>query len=153
MIRMLDLEGKTFGHVLGYFSCYLFVDMAKRKRKKKMHLTIANKRMNFQFNKENKVPEEQNEEESDEELETGRPVSSTDHNEGESTQDSSMEENENVLQERHKNANENKAGPTGNLALISPGGGLHNCLGFSLQFRFVSSVVSLKLTCRIVLPF
>ncbi|XP_030363088.1 ATPase family AAA domain-containing protein 2 isoform X2 [Strigops habroptila] len=88
-------------------------DMAKKKRRKnKVHSNIATKRMNFQFNKENKVPEEQNELESDEELETGRPVSNTDRNEGESTQDSSMDENENVLQERHKNANENKGGPT-----------------------------------------
>ncbi|XP_065524978.1 ATPase family AAA domain-containing protein 2 isoform X2 [Lathamus discolor] len=87
-------------------------DTENRKRKRKMHSNITNKRISFQFNKENKVPEEQNEVESDEELETGRPVSTTDYNEGESTQDSSMEENENVLQERHKNANENKAGPT-----------------------------------------
>uniref|UniRef100_A0A672TZI0 ATPase family AAA domain-containing protein 2 n=1 Tax=Strigops habroptila TaxID=2489341 RepID=A0A672TZI0_STRHB len=93
--------------------------MAKKKRRKnKVHSNIATKRMNFQFNKENKVPEEQNELESDEELETGRPVSNTDRNEGESTQDSSMDENENVLQERHKNANENKGGPTGNLSKL-----------------------------------
>ncbi|NWS44732.1 ATAD2 protein, partial [Probosciger aterrimus] len=83
-----------------------------KRRKNGVHSSITNKRMHFQFNKENKVPEEQNEVESDEELETGRPVSNTDHNDGESTQDSSVEENEYVLQERHKNANENKAGPT-----------------------------------------
>ncbi|XP_033920398.1 ATPase family AAA domain-containing protein 2 isoform X2 [Melopsittacus undulatus] len=84
-------------------------DTEKRKRKKKVRSKIASKRMSFQFNKENKVPEEQNEVESDEELETRRPVSTT---EGDSTQDSSVEENEYVLQERHKNANENKTGPT-----------------------------------------
>ncbi|XP_061303758.1 ATPase family AAA domain-containing protein 2 [Pezoporus flaviventris] len=95
------------------FSTPYSKDMENRKRKKKkVHSNITNKRMSFQFNKENKVPEEQNEVESDEELETGRPGSTTDHNEGESTQDSLMEENENVLQERHKNANENTAGST-----------------------------------------
>ncbi|KAM9387383.1 ATPase family AAA domain-containing protein 2 [Phaethornis superciliosus] len=85
-------------------------DMSKRKRrKKKGSSSLTTKKMKFQFNKENKVPEDQNEEESDEEL-TEKHVSNTDHTEVESTQDSSMEENENVLQERQKNANENKSG-------------------------------------------
>lgn len=86
--------------------------------------------MNFQFNKENKVPEKQNEVGSDEELETGRPLSNTEYTEGESTQDSSMEENENVLQERDKNANENKAGPTGNSALFFSLGRITQSFGF-----------------------
>ncbi|XP_014820790.1 PREDICTED: ATPase family AAA domain-containing protein 2 isoform X2 [Calidris pugnax] len=85
-------------------------DMSKRKRKKnKVSSSIAIKRRNFQFNKENKVPEEQNEVESDEES-PEKHVSNTVRAEVESTQDSSMEENENVLQERQKNANENKSG-------------------------------------------
>ncbi|NXK28427.1 ATAD2 protein, partial [Arenaria interpres] len=84
--------------------------MSKRKRRKnKGSSSIAIKRRNFQFNKENKVPEEQNEVESDEES-PEKHVSNTVHAEVESTQDSSMEENENVLQERQKNANENKSG-------------------------------------------
>uniref|UniRef100_A0A8C3JSZ0 Bromo domain-containing protein n=1 Tax=Calidris pygmaea TaxID=425635 RepID=A0A8C3JSZ0_9CHAR len=84
--------------------------MSKRKRKKnKGSSSIAIKRRNFQFNKENKVPEEQNEVESDEES-PEKHVSNTVRTEVEPTQDSSMEENENVLQERQKNANENKSG-------------------------------------------
>ncbi|XP_075561822.1 ATPase family AAA domain-containing protein 2-like [Pelecanus crispus] len=85
-------------------------DMSKRKRRRnKGSSRIAAKRRNLQFNKENKVPEDQNEEESDEESPEKR-VSNTDHPEVGSTQESSTEENENVLQERHKNGNENKSG-------------------------------------------
>ncbi|NXT42576.1 ATAD2 protein, partial [Pelecanoides urinatrix] len=84
--------------------------MSKRKRRKnKGSSGVATKRRNFQFNKENKVPEDQNEAESDEES-PEKHVSNTDRTEVESTQDSSMEENENVLQERQKNGNENKSG-------------------------------------------
>ncbi|NXN29596.1 ATAD2 protein, partial [Nycticryphes semicollaris] len=82
---------------------------SKRKRKKNTgSSSIAIKRRHFQFNKENKVPEDQNEVESDEE--SPEHVSNTVYTEVESTQDCSMEENENVLQERQKNANENKSG-------------------------------------------
>ncbi|XP_009995966.1 PREDICTED: ATPase family AAA domain-containing protein 2 [Chaetura pelagica] len=85
-------------------------DMSKRRRKKKERSSsITRKRMKFQFNKENKVPEDQNEEESDEES-TEKHVSNTDRTEVESAQDSSVEENENVLQERQKNGNRNKSG-------------------------------------------
>ncbi|XP_009469346.1 PREDICTED: ATPase family AAA domain-containing protein 2 [Nipponia nippon] len=85
-------------------------DTSKRKRRKnKGSSSIARKRRNFHFNKENKVPEDQNEVESDEDSEE-KHVSNTDRSEVESTQDYSMEENENVLQERQKNGNENKYG-------------------------------------------
>ncbi|NXN69829.1 ATAD2 protein, partial [Himantopus himantopus] len=83
---------------------------SKRKRRKnKGSSSIAIKRRNFQFNKENKVPEDQNEVKSDEES-SEKHVSNMVRTEVESTQDSSMEENENVLQERQKNGNENKSG-------------------------------------------
>ncbi|NXJ93769.1 ATAD2 protein, partial [Corythaixoides concolor] len=81
----------------------------KKRRKSKGSSSIATKRRNFQFNKENKVPEDQNEVESDEES-PEKHVSNMDRTEVESTQDSSMEENENILQERQKNGNENKSG-------------------------------------------
>ncbi|KAM6411398.1 ATPase family AAA domain-containing protein 2 isoform 2-T2 [Pluvialis apricaria] len=85
-------------------------DISKRKRRRnKGSSSIAIKRRNFQFNKENKVPEDQNEVESDEES-AEKHVSNMVRTEVESTQDSSMEENENVLQERQKNGNENKSG-------------------------------------------
>lgn len=70
---------------------------------------IRAKRRRFQSNKENKVPEEQDEaENSDESPE--RHVSNMDHSEGEPTQDYSVEENENVLQERQKNGSKNNSG-------------------------------------------
>ncbi|NXS63353.1 ATAD2 protein, partial [Brachypteracias leptosomus] len=78
----------------------------KKRRKSKDSSSITTKRRNFQFNKENKVPEDQNELESDDESLEKR-VSNADRAEVESTQDCSMEENENVLQER---GNENKSG-------------------------------------------
>ncbi|NXW07635.1 ATAD2 protein, partial [Fregetta grallaria] len=81
----------------------------KKRRKNKGSSSIATKRRNFQFNKENKVPEDQNEVESDEES-AEKHVSNTDCTEVESAQDSSMEENEKVLQERQKNGYENKSG-------------------------------------------
>ncbi|NWS66509.1 ATAD2 protein, partial [Crotophaga sulcirostris] len=80
-----------------------------KRRKNTRSLRIATKRRNCQFNKENKVPEDQNEVESDEESPEKR-VSNTDRTEVESSQDSSMEENENILQERRKNGNENEFG-------------------------------------------
>ncbi|NXJ49593.1 ATAD2 protein, partial [Spizaetus tyrannus] len=85
-------------------------DVSKRKRKKnKGSSNITTKRRNFQFNKENKVPEDQNEGESDEES-PEKDVTNMDHTEVEPSQDSPMEENENILQERQKNGNENKSG-------------------------------------------
>ncbi|KAM6126050.1 ATPase family AAA domain-containing protein 2 isoform 2-T2 [Pterocles gutturalis] len=84
--------------------------MSKRKRKKDKGASgIAIKRRNFQFNKENKVPEDENEVGSDEES-PEKHFSNTNHTEVESPQDSSVEENENVLQERQKNGNANKSG-------------------------------------------
>ncbi|XP_074751337.1 ATPase family AAA domain-containing protein 2-like [Athene noctua] len=84
--------------------------VSKRKHKKnKGSLGIRAKRRNFQFNKENKVPEEQNEVESSEES-PEKHVSNIHHAEVEPTQDYSVEENENVLRERQKNGNENKSG-------------------------------------------
>ncbi|XP_072708035.1 ATPase family AAA domain-containing protein 2 isoform X2 [Ciconia boyciana] len=85
-------------------------DMSKRKRRKnKGSSSIATKRRNFQFNKENKVPEDQNEGGSDEES-PEKHVSNMNRTDVESAQDSSMEENENVLQERQKNGNEYRSG-------------------------------------------
>ncbi|NXL48117.1 ATAD2 protein, partial [Podilymbus podiceps] len=81
----------------------------KKRRRNKGSSSIATKRRNFQFNKENKVPEDQNESESDEDS-LEKHVSNMDRTEVESTQDSSMEENENVLQERQKNGNDNRTG-------------------------------------------
>uniref|UniRef100_A0A8C0B1C9 ATPase family AAA domain-containing protein 2 n=1 Tax=Buteo japonicus TaxID=224669 RepID=A0A8C0B1C9_9AVES len=84
--------------------------MSKRKRKKnKGSSSTTTKRRNFQFNKENKVPEDQNEVESDEGSQE-KHVTNMDHTEVEPSQDSLMEENENILQERQKNGNENKSG-------------------------------------------
>ncbi|KAJ7404013.1 ATPase family AAA domain-containing protein 2 [Willisornis vidua] len=77
-------------------------DKSRRKRKKsRKSLSIAAKRRNVQFNKENKMPEDQNEVESNEE-------SNTDCTEFTSSQDTPMEEHENVLQERQKNGTENE---------------------------------------------
>ncbi|XP_071659922.1 ATPase family AAA domain-containing protein 2-like isoform X3 [Patagioenas fasciata] len=86
-------------------------DPSKRKRRrKKVSKIIAAKRRNFQFNKENKVPEDKNEEvDSDEDCPEKR-ISNMDRTEDESAQDSSMEENENIPQERHKRGNETKRG-------------------------------------------
>ncbi|XP_010284575.1 PREDICTED: ATPase family AAA domain-containing protein 2 [Phaethon lepturus] len=93
-------------------------DLSKRKRRKnKGSSSIATKRRNFQFNKENKVPEDQNEVESDEES-PDKHVSNTNRPEVQSSQDSSMEENENVLQERRKNGNENQSGTENESASI-----------------------------------
>uniref|UniRef100_A0A8C5TSN4 ATPase family AAA domain-containing protein 2 n=1 Tax=Malurus cyaneus samueli TaxID=2593467 RepID=A0A8C5TSN4_9PASS len=75
---------------------------SKRKRKKsKVSSSITAKRRNVQFNKENKIPEDQNEVESNEE-------SNTDCTEFASSQDTPIEEYENVLQERQKNGTENE---------------------------------------------
>ncbi|NXK06734.1 ATAD2 protein, partial [Herpetotheres cachinnans] len=81
----------------------------KKRRKNKWSSGIATKRRILQFNKENKVPEDQNEVESGEES-PEKHVSNMDCTEVESTQDC-IEDNENVLQERQKNGNENKSGP------------------------------------------
>jgi len=103
---------------MAYFFWYLFVDRSKRKRRmNKRSAGIAAKKKNFQFNKENKVPEDQNEAESDEEP-SEKHVSNTGFTEGGSTQDSSMEENENVLQERQKNGKENKSGAENERRLV-----------------------------------
>ncbi|NXW14840.1 ATAD2 protein, partial [Circaetus pectoralis] len=81
----------------------------KKRKKNKGSSSITTKRRNFQFNKENKVPEDQNEVGSDEES-PEKHVTNMDHTEVEPSQDSLMEENENILQERQKNGNENKSG-------------------------------------------
>lgn len=99
-----------FGNVLDYFFWYLFVDTPKRKRKKnKGSSSTTTKRRNFQFNKENKVPEDRNEVESDEGSQE-KHVTNKDHTEDETSQDCPVEDNENILQERQKNGNENKSG-------------------------------------------
>ena len=81
-----------------YFFWYLFVDRSKRKRRmNKRSSGIAAKRRNFQFKKEKNVPEDQNEAESQDEP-SEKHVPKTTFTEGGSTQDSSLEENGNVLQ-------------------------------------------------------
>ncbi|KAJ7395163.1 ATPase family AAA domain-containing protein 2 isoform X2 [Pitangus sulphuratus] len=75
-------------------------DKSRRKRKKNRKWSIAAKR-NVQFNKENKIPEDQTDVESNEE-------SNTDCTEFASAQDAPIEEHENVLQERQKNGTENE---------------------------------------------
>ncbi|KAM6349581.1 ATPase family AAA domain-containing protein 2-like [Podargus strigoides] len=82
---------------------------SKRKRRKKNLSHIPKKRWSSRFNKQNKAPEDQSEAESDEEF-PEKDVSDTDHAEVVSTQDFSVEENENVFQERPKTRNENKSG-------------------------------------------
>ena len=83
---------------MDYFFWYLFVDRSKRKRRtNKRSSGIAAKRRNFQFNQEKNVPEDQNEAESEEEPSENH-VPNTAFTEGGSTQDSSLEENGNVLQ-------------------------------------------------------
>ncbi|XP_053799661.1 ATPase family AAA domain-containing protein 2 [Vidua macroura] len=77
-------------------------DKSKRKRKRNRESSsITAKKRNIQFNKENKIPENQNEVESNEE-------SNTDCTEFPSSQDIPIEEHENVLQERQKNGTENE---------------------------------------------
>lgn len=81
---------------------YLFVDKSRRKRRRKRESSsFAAKKRNIQFNKENKIPEDQNEVESNEE-------SNTDCNEFTSSQDTPVEEHDSVLQERQKNGTENE---------------------------------------------
>ncbi|XP_027501421.1 ATPase family AAA domain-containing protein 2 [Corapipo altera] len=75
-------------------------DKSRRKRKNNRKSSIAAKR-NVQFNKENKIPEDQTEVESSEE-------SNTDCTEFASSQDAPIEEYENILQERQKNRTENE---------------------------------------------
>uniref|UniRef100_A0A803VGP3 ATPase family AAA domain-containing protein 2 n=1 Tax=Ficedula albicollis TaxID=59894 RepID=A0A803VGP3_FICAL len=72
-----------------------------KRRRNRVSSSLAVKRRNIQFNKENKIPEDQNEVESNEE-------SNTDCNEFASSQDTFIEEHENVLQERQKNGTENE---------------------------------------------
>ncbi|KAM7071878.1 ATPase family AAA domain-containing protein 2 isoform 1-T1 [Acridotheres tristis] len=77
-------------------------DKSRRKRKRNRESSsLAAKKRNIQFNKENKIPEDQNEVESNEE-------SNTDCTEFASSQDIPIEEHENVLQERQKNGTENE---------------------------------------------
>lgn len=77
-------------------------DKSKRKRKRsRQSSSIAAKKRNVQFNKENTIPEDQNEIESNEE-------SNTDCTEFASSQDTSIEEHEHILQERQKNGTENE---------------------------------------------
>ncbi|XP_058687202.1 ATPase family AAA domain-containing protein 2 isoform X1 [Poecile atricapillus] len=72
-------------------------EKSKRKRKRNRECSsIAAKKRSVQFNKENKIPEDQNEE------------SNTDCTEFSPSQDTTIEEHENVLQERQKNGTENE---------------------------------------------
>uniref|UniRef100_A0A8U7M3A0 ATPase family AAA domain-containing protein 2 n=1 Tax=Corvus moneduloides TaxID=1196302 RepID=A0A8U7M3A0_CORMO len=73
----------------------------KKRRKNRASSSIAAKKRNVQFNKENKIPEDENEVESNEE-------SNTDCAEFAASQDAPVEEHENVLQERQKNGTENE---------------------------------------------
>ncbi|XP_062347452.1 ATPase family AAA domain-containing protein 2 [Cinclus cinclus] len=77
-------------------------DKSRRKRKRNRESSsLAAKRRNIQFNKENKIPEDQNEVESNEE-------SNSDCTKFAPSQDTPIEEHENVLQERQKNGTENE---------------------------------------------
>ncbi|XP_004940083.2 ATPase family AAA domain-containing protein 2 isoform X2 [Gallus gallus] len=86
-------------------------DASKRKRKKtKFSSSVAAKRKrSFQFNKENKIPRDDLNESDGEDF-LASYTSTTDQTEFESSQDSTWEESETVLQERQTNGNENKAG-------------------------------------------
>uniref|UniRef100_A0A8C4ULJ4 ATPase family AAA domain-containing protein 2 n=1 Tax=Falco tinnunculus TaxID=100819 RepID=A0A8C4ULJ4_FALTI len=84
--------------------------MSKRKRRKhKWSSGIIAKRKILQFNKENKVPEDQGEVESDEES-PEKDISNMECTEVESRQDY-IKDNEHKLQERQKYGNENEFGP------------------------------------------
>uniref|UniRef100_A0A8C3SNR5 ATPase family AAA domain-containing protein 2 n=1 Tax=Chelydra serpentina TaxID=8475 RepID=A0A8C3SNR5_CHESE len=83
----------------------------KPRRKNRWSLgSIKKRRKIFQFNKENKIPEEEQDEiESDGEVLLENHDSSVDQTEAEVTRDSSVEEGETALQERQINGCENKS--------------------------------------------
>ncbi|XP_039377183.1 ATPase family AAA domain-containing protein 2 isoform X5 [Mauremys reevesii] len=83
----------------------------KPRRKNRWSLgSIKKRRKIFQFNKENKIPEEEQDEiESDGEVLLENHDSSVDQTEAEVTRDSSVEEEETALQERQTNGCENKS--------------------------------------------
>uniref|UniRef100_A0A674JEA5 ATPase family AAA domain-containing protein 2 n=1 Tax=Terrapene triunguis TaxID=2587831 RepID=A0A674JEA5_9SAUR len=83
----------------------------KPRRKNRWSLgSIKKRRKIFQFNKENKIPEEEQDEiESDGEVLLENHDSSVDQTEAEVTRDSSVEEGETALQERQTNGCENKS--------------------------------------------
>ncbi|CAM4495831.1 unnamed protein product [Lepidochelys olivacea] len=83
----------------------------KPRRKNRWSLgSIKKRRKIFQFNKENKIPEEEQDEiESDGEVLLENQDSSVDQTEAEVTRDSSVEEEETALQERQTNGCENKS--------------------------------------------
>uniref|UniRef100_A0A8B9PEE0 ATPase family AAA domain-containing protein 2 n=1 Tax=Apteryx owenii TaxID=8824 RepID=A0A8B9PEE0_APTOW len=82
----------------------------KRRKNKWSSGSITKRRKIFQFNKENKIPEEdQDEVESGAEEFLENNVSNMDQTEVEFIQDSCVEESENVLQERQTNGYENKS--------------------------------------------
>uniref|UniRef100_A0A674JJY0 ATPase family AAA domain-containing protein 2 n=1 Tax=Terrapene triunguis TaxID=2587831 RepID=A0A674JJY0_9SAUR len=85
--------------------------LKKPRRKNRWSLgSIKKRRKIFQFNKENKIPEEEQDEiESDGEVLLENHDSSVDQTEAEVTRDSSVEEGETALQERQTNGCENKS--------------------------------------------
>uniref|UniRef100_A0A8B9PRV5 ATPase family AAA domain-containing protein 2 n=1 Tax=Apteryx owenii TaxID=8824 RepID=A0A8B9PRV5_APTOW len=86
------------------------VSKRKRRKNKWSSGSITKRRKIFQFNKENKIPEEdQDEVESGAEEFLENNVSNMDQTEVEFIQDSCVEESENVLQERQTNGYENKS--------------------------------------------
>ncbi|XP_064363912.1 ATPase family AAA domain-containing protein 2 isoform X3 [Dromaius novaehollandiae] len=85
------------------------VSKRKRRKNKWSSGSITKKRKIFQFNKENKIPEEdQDEVESGGEEFLENNVSNTDQTEVEFIQESCVEESENVLQERQTNENKSE---------------------------------------------
>uniref|UniRef100_A0A8C3STU3 ATPase family AAA domain-containing protein 2 n=1 Tax=Chelydra serpentina TaxID=8475 RepID=A0A8C3STU3_CHESE len=87
------------------------IKFKKPRRKNRWSLgSIKKRRKIFQFNKENKIPEEEQDEiESDGEVLLENHDSSVDQTEAEVTRDSSVEEGETALQERQINGCENKS--------------------------------------------
>ncbi|XP_052559918.1 ATPase family AAA domain-containing protein 2 isoform X2 [Tympanuchus pallidicinctus] len=85
-------------------------EVSKRKRKKTdSSFSIAKRRRSFQFNKENTIPKDDPNERDGEDF-LASYISNMDQTEFESSQASTWEESETVLQERQTNSNENKAG-------------------------------------------
>uniref|UniRef100_A0A8C3SQS5 ATPase family AAA domain-containing protein 2 n=1 Tax=Chelydra serpentina TaxID=8475 RepID=A0A8C3SQS5_CHESE len=89
------------------------VSLSKKKPRRKNRWSLGSikkRRKIFQFNKENKIPEEEQDEiESDGEVLLENHDSSVDQTEAEVTRDSSVEEGETALQERQINGCENKS--------------------------------------------
>ncbi|XP_044860543.1 ATPase family AAA domain-containing protein 2 isoform X5 [Mauremys mutica] len=115
--KKLDLECsekmKIPAMPLDSSSPFLSNALSKRKPRRKNRWSLGSikkRRKIFQFNKENKIPEEEQDEiESDGEVLLENHDSSLDQTEAEVTRDSSVEEEETALQERQTNGCENKS--------------------------------------------